>query len=1235
MKSNTNKKTLGIAFAAILVLALFTACFTGTTSAQISESEPNNEFGDANLIPLDTPITATLYPFDDYDWFKVSISATGVLNISVLNVPSAMCANVELYDANNHRIADTTGAAGATVSFIRDITPGDYYIKIRDSTGGSYTTPYTLTVTLKEVPDEYEPNGDFAHAKKIELGTPITAYIFRTGDYDWYKVNVTKQGILKASVSNVPSDIEACVDIYNKNLDHLSGTCGSAGADVWRTYDVIDPDYYYIRIHDSGDNERALDPYTLNVTLEEVTGVDLYEPNGWFAQASEIELSKSVNAFIYGKGDYDWYRVNVTKQGILKASVSNVPSDIEACVDIYNKNLDHLSGACGSSGADVWRTYDVIDPDYYYIRIHDSGDNERALDSYTLNVTLEEVTGPDLYEPNNDFAHAYLLKTTGTINAYIWRAGDNDWFKGYVGTAGKLTVSVTNVPTTDMRMRIDIYSKHYNHLTGVTGSPGADISCSCDVGEGYHYVRIYETTGRRALVPYTMTTSGVTFVTPPVDTPVTTENEPNNDFGDTNLISLGTPVTGTINPLRDGDWYKVNITNPGILKASLTNVPDNIDMYFALHDANKNRITYEHGSLGADVSISYDVIDPGYYYFAVGDWGNNALATEPYTLNVTFEEVVDPNEPNNDFGWATDIELNKPINGYIFRKGDGDWYMVDIPKTGILKASLTNVPDNIDMYFALHDANKNRITYEHGSLGADVSISYDVIDPGYYYFAVGDWGNNALATEPYTLNVTFEEVVDPNEPNNDFGWATDIELNKPINGYIFRKGDGDWYMVDIPKTGILKASLTNVPDNIDMYFALHDANKNRITYEHGSLGADVSISYDVIDPGYYYFAVGDWANNALATEPYTLNVTFEEVVDPYEPNNAFGDAYWLTAGKLNAYVFRTGDCDWYRGYVEKDTKLTVSVTDVPDNIDMYIAMYDKNNHRLTYKTGALGEDVSISYDADAKGCYYIVVADGWNNARSPDPYTMTVSGMTVPDTMEPSIFNLQPKDGSVVKVNRPQISASYTDIGTGIDITSVKIFVDEKDVTADATVSHSQVTYMPTTSLADGKHNATVSVKDKADNSYSVTWYFTVATKPTVLISVGKERYSPSDTMDITINVLNPTSDTQKANFSLRLNTPAYDYSIFAIPVTLDAGFDETYLIPYTVGNFGASSFKAQWIVALLDPETSEIISSNTAEWTYVPGPGASASVMSYEEIVPEKIAEGIKKAVEKAEIFK
>ena len=99
------------------------------------------------------------------------------------------------------------------------------------------------------------------------------------------------------------------------------------------------------------------------------------------------------------------------------------------------------------------------------------------------------------------------------------------------------------------------------------------------------------------------------------------------------------------------------------------------------------------------------------------------------------------------------------------------------------------------------------------------------------------------------------------------------------------------------------------------------------------------------------------------------------------------------------------------------------------------------------------------------------------------------------DPDPPSITNMQPPDSSIIGDTTPAISASYTD-ASGIDTASVILTVDSVNVTSQAVVTASGVTYTPLAPLADGNHDVRLDVADLyvAHNLATAFWNFTVDT---------------------------------------------------------------------------------------------------------------------------------------------
>ncbi len=87
-----------------------------------------------------------------------------------------------------------------------------------------------------------------------------------------------------------------------------------------------------------------------------------------------------------------------------------------------------------------------------------------------------------------------------------------------------------------------------------------------------------------------------------------------------------------------------------------------------------------------------------------------------------------------------------------------------------------------------------------------------------------------------------------------------------------------------------------------------------------------------------------------------------------------------------------------------------------------------------------------------------------------------------PDTTPPTVAITAPAAGSFLATATPTVTATYTDAGSGIDPASVRLAVDGVDVTAQAQVTASGLTFTPAAPLAEGGHSVTLTVNDRAGN---------------------------------------------------------------------------------------------------------------------------------------------------------
>jgi hypothetical protein len=99
-----------------------------------------------------------------------------------------------------------------------------------------------------------------------------------------------------------------------------------------------------------------------------------------------------------------------------------------------------------------------------------------------------------------------------------------------------------------------------------------------------------------------------------------------------------------------------------------------------------------------------------------------------------------------------------------------------------------------------------------------------------------------------------------------------------------------------------------------------------------------------------------------------------------------------------------------------------------------------------------------------------------------------------PHATAPVITHLAPADGSFTDSLRPRIGADYSDAKSAIDTTSVRLLVDSIDVTSQAVITATGITYTPAVDLAKSVHSVQLDVANTAASPMNTqaVWTFTV-----------------------------------------------------------------------------------------------------------------------------------------------
>ena len=167
-------------------------------------------------------------------------------------------------------------------------------------------------------------------------------------------------------------------------------------------------------------------------------------------------------------------------------------------------------------------------------------------------------------------------------------------------------------------------------------------------------------------------------------------------------------------------------------------------------------------------------------------------------------------------------------------------------------------------------------------------------------------------------------------------------------------------------------------------------------------------------------------------------------------------------------------------------------------------------------------------------------------------------------------MSMTPSDGGLINNAKPTIAAEYMDDGIGISTTDSKMFVDGQDVSAAAQILQNKIIYVPAAPLADGSHKVKLDIVDKAGNTVSTLWSFTIHTLPPL---VKITSHKPNQFLNHSPVLIAGTVNDSRARIVVNGVVAVVEKEAFSARVNLVEGTNSvTAIVTDEFGNTGSDS---------------------------------------------------------------
>lgn len=299
----------------------------------------------------------------------------------------------------------------------------------------------------------------------------------------------------------------------------------------------------------------------------------------------------------------------------------------------------------------------------------------------------------------------------------------------------------------------------------------------------------------------------------------------------------------------------------------------------------------------------------------------------------------------------------------------------------------------------------------------------------------------------------------------------------------------------------------------------------------------------------------DSVGNALWTRTFGASgpENAYSVVQTFDGGYLLGGSTRSYGGNEDAYLVKTsatGALEWQNYYGGGSDERASSAIQTADGqylfvgytksfgaglADVYLVKVDQSGSVKSSATfGGANDDFGYDVIQLPDGSCAIA-GDTKSYAHAPTQDAYLVKTTRFIDLLPPQLTGISPAAGSMVR-SVVTIGASFEDM-TGVNVSSVRVYLDSVDVTGSCTIAADAFGYSPPSPLAEGAHTVSVTSSDLNGLGGNQSWSFIVDSQsPAVSALMPADRSSTPSLRPLISATFNDTSGVNASGVAARLD---------------------------------------------------------------------------------------------------